>query len=353
MSWDSILGHQREIDKLRRGSAGGRLAHAYAFIGPAGIGKYKFARQFAQCLLCENHADADLEACGTCASCQQVEADTHPDLLTVLLPEGKRELPLHLFIGEKESRGKAGLCYDVTRKPMSARRRVAIINDADAMNEESSNALLKTLEEPPPHSVLILISASADGLLSTIRSRCQIVSFQSLTAADLQTIVLKEGMTADPKEAAQIASLAEGSVVAARQLLDPKLRGIQSQLYNLLAAQPFRSNEAASQMIEHVESAGSEKSSQREAAGWIIRFCVEFFRGALLSVSAGGVSKSGSSQVAAFISQLPSATLDAVDRLIELVERSLVAEQHLSGNAAIPLCLEAFFNDLGRIIRGA
>src|SRR5436190_5938710 len=130
MSWNTLLGHSREIDKPRISAASNRLAHAYAFVGSSGIGKKRFALELARFLLCDNHADADLAACGQCSSCQQVDARTHPDLLTVSLPEGKSELPIKLFIGEDESRGKEGLCHDLSLKPMSARRRVAIIDDA-------------------------------------------------------------------------------------------------------------------------------------------------------------------------------------------------------------------------------
>jgi DNA polymerase-3 subunit delta' len=184
MSWNAILGHASQLERLRQSAKGGRLAHAYAFVGPSGIGKRRFAFELARCLLCEKRSDADFEACGECASCQQVAAGTHPDLLTVGLIDGKRELVIRQFIGEKETRGKEGLCYDVSLKPMSGRRRVAIIDDAEALNDESANALLKTLEEPPPDSVLILVATSGDLLLPTIRSRCQVIAFQPRTCSD-------------------------------------------------------------------------------------------------------------------------------------------------------------------------
>lgn len=353
MSWDAILGHAREIEKLRSGCAGGRLAHAYAFVGPSGIGKQLFAREFAACLLCERHVDADLESCGKCSSCQQVKAGTHPDLLTVALPEGKREIPLKSFIGEDQTRGKEGLCYDISRKPMSARRRVAIINDGEAMNDEGANSLLKTLEEPPPNSVLILIASSADLLLPTIRSRCQVVTFQPLAADDVRHLLLREGLTTDEREAAQVASLCDGSLDAARQLLDPQLRALRDELYGLLATEPFRSVQTASRMIECLEpGAGSEKSSQREYAGWIVRFCVEFYRRALLAVAgAPGNAMAEVPQVRTFVQRLGEPAYETLDRLADLVERSLTAEGQLAANAAIPLCLETFFDDVGKTLR--
>src|SRR5262245_11557601 len=90
MPCSEVLGHAEPIARLRASAAAGRIAHAYAFVGPAGIGKKRIALETAQCLLCERRADADLDSCGTCPSCRQVAARTHPDLLLVGLPEGKK-----------------------------------------------------------------------------------------------------------------------------------------------------------------------------------------------------------------------------------------------------------------------
>jgi DNA polymerase-3 subunit delta' len=221
------------------------------------------------------------------------------------------------------------------------------------MSEEAANALLKTLEEPPPHSVLILIATSSDRLLATIRSRCQVITFQPLAAADIQKLLVELQITADEREAAQVAGLCEGSLDAARQLLDPALRALRDELYKLLAADPFRSVQTAQRMIGLLETAGSEKSSQREYAGWIVRFCVEFFRRALLATAGGSESTVGEiSQARAFVERLGDSNVETLDRLVELVERSLAAEGQLAANAAIPLCIETLFDDLGRSLRG-
>lgn len=352
MSWNDVLGHADQVEKFRRSAGAGRLAHAYAFVGPAGIGKRRFALELAKCLLCERHADADLESCGECRSCQQVAALTHPDLITVSPPEGKSILPIGLMVGEGEERGKSGLCHDLSLKPMSSRRRVAIIDQADWMNDEAANALLKTLEEPPPHSVLILIAASADQLLPTIRSRCQVVAFQPLSAADVCKLLLSERLAENETEAGQVAALCDGSLDAARQLLDPQLRSVRDELYNLLAAQPFRSVQAAGKMIECVESAGADKAVQREYAGWVLRFCIEFFRRALLAVAGDAPRGRGQiPQVQSFVARLGAPNEDTIDILGDAVDRCLNAEWQLEANAAIPLFFDAFFDDLGRILR--
>jgi DNA polymerase-3 subunit delta' len=352
MSWNEILGHDSQLERLRKSAEGGRLAHAYAFVGPSGVGKRRFAFELAACLLCENHADADLEACGECASCRQVAAGTHPDLFAVSLIQGKRELVIKQFIGEDETRGKEGLCYDISLKPMSGRRRVAIIDDAEALNDVSANALLKTLEEPPPHSVLILIATSADLLLSTIRSRCQSVAFQPLSTAHVRQLLVREGVTDDEGEAAQAAGLCGGTLDAARQLLDPALRSLREDLYDRLAERPFRSQQTASRMVECLEPAGTQKASQREYAGWIIRYCLEFFRQSLLAVAGDRAGpKVEVPQVRKFVESLGEPTVETIDRVAELVERCLAADYQLEANATVALCLEALFDDVGRTFR--
>jgi len=220
------------------------------------------------------------------------------------------------------------------------------------MSEPAANALLKTLEEPPPNSVLILIATSADRLLATIRSRCQVLTFQPLSPADIQKLLVQEAIAANETEAAQVAVLCDGSLDAARQLLDPGLRSLRDELYNQLAADPFRSVQTAARMIESLDSAGSEKSSQREYAGWVVRFCVEFFRRALLAIAGGFGSRAGEiPQARLFVERLGDSSVETIDRVAELIERCLAAEGQLEANAAIPLCLDSLFDDLGRTMR--
>src|SRR5690606_25957369 len=95
--WNRIRGHEAQVEMFRRSIGRGRLAHAYLFVGPDGIGKRRFARMFAQCLFCERRRAEDLDACGECSSCKQMQAGTHPDYLAVGRPEGKSVVPIELF----------------------------------------------------------------------------------------------------------------------------------------------------------------------------------------------------------------------------------------------------------------
>lgn len=160
-----------------RASARNRLPQTLMLVGEPREAVEQFARWIAHSLLCERRTDEfTLEAgCGSCPSCRQLHANTHPDLLQARLPEGKSEVPISIFIGEGEKRGGTGLCYELSLRPMSAACRVAIIADADRLSIAAANALLKTLEEPPPDTTIIMLCADPDKILQTIRSRSQIV----------------------------------------------------------------------------------------------------------------------------------------------------------------------------------
>ena len=180
MSWHGIDGHDEVVEQFRRAIGRGRLASSFLFAGPAGIGKRSFALKLAQAMLCQTRPEEALDPCDACPGCSQVVAGTHPDVMRVAKPEGKAFIPVELFIGDAEHRRREGLCHDISLKPYMGGRKIAIIDDADYLNPEGANALLKTLEEPSPHAVLILLAADASPLPGTILSRCQWVRFGSL-----------------------------------------------------------------------------------------------------------------------------------------------------------------------------
>ncbi len=365
MIWDNLRGHAGQVAMFNSSIRKGRLSHAYLFAGPDGIGKKRFARMLAQCLMCsarnahqglltgdEPAADAGLDACGQCAGCKQVAAGSHPDLFVVGRPEGKSALPIEVFVGPKERRGKAGLCYELSLRPMAGQRRIAIIDDTELMNAESANALLKTLEEPPPHSLLILVANNVDGLLPTIRSRCQLVRFGPLDTADVAELLVELDMVQGADEARTIAALSDGSLTVAGQLLDPTLRLARETLYDHLANEKFNPLAAANQMISVVEELGGELVTQRQNAVWLIRFCLEFYRMALLNLS-GDRAPIRIAQVENFVARFNPDIPEDIELVMELFERAALAEDQLNWKTAIPLCLEAMFHDLARISRAA
>ena len=212
MTWQGIEGHDPVVEQFRRALRRGRLASTFLFIGPAGIGKRALALKLAQGLLCERAREVELAPCGGCSACQQVEARTHPDLLLISKPPEASFIPLRLFIGDDDQRLREGLCHDIALKPFRGGRKIAVIDDADFFNQEGANCLLKTLEEPPPKSVIILIGTSEQKQLPTIRSRSQIVRFQPLSQETVAQLLLTKNFVQEPQAAARLAALSEGSV---------------------------------------------------------------------------------------------------------------------------------------------
>jgi DNA polymerase III subunit delta' len=285
--WQGIHGHDDVADRFRRTLARNRMASTYLFVGPAGIGKKRFALALAKSLLCQQVGDDPLEPCGQCESCRLFDAGSHPDLDVVGLPKDKSTLPLELFIGDKEHRNQDGLCHRISLRPFLGGRKVAIINDADHFSQESANCLLKTLEEPPPRSLMILIGTSPSKQLPTIRSRSQVVRFRPLPVDTVAEILLSTGAATDSESAVRLATYGEGSVERAHELADPAIWQFRAQLLHDLAATDSNVVRMAKSVQTFVDEAGKEASDRRERLRTIIGFAQEFYLGKLRSQVGG------------------------------------------------------------------
>ena len=278
MAWQGIEGHDEVVERFRRALRRGRLASTFLFVGPAGIGKRTFAERLAQSLLCSEVAEQELAPCGRCTSCLQVASLTHPDLHIIEKPPDKSAIPLSLFVGDDAHRMREGLCHDIALKPFMGGRKVAIIDDADDLNEESANCLLKTLEEPPPQSVLILIGTSSDKQLPTIRSRCQTIRFQALRPELVAEILQSRGLAADGEQAQRLAEFSGGSLRRAQELADDDLWTFRQQLLRALAQPRLESVALAQTINSFVDAAGKEASLRRARSRQLIAFAVDFYR---------------------------------------------------------------------------
>jgi DNA polymerase-3 subunit delta' len=281
--WHGILGHDDVVEQFRRTLQAGRLASTYLFVGPPGIGKRQFALELARSLLCTDVAEEALEPCGNCESCRMFAAGNHPDLEVIALPADKSTLPIDLFIGDREHRNQEGLCHRIGLRPFFGRRKIAIIDDADHFGIPSANCLLKTLEEPPPSALLILIGTSPSRQLPTIRSRSQIVRFQGLDREIVAKILVESGEIADQQLASRAAELSEGSVEQARQLANPELWDFRDQLAKALSASPVDVVRLARSIQAFVDEAGKEAPARRERLRIVVGFVVEVYRSKLRS----------------------------------------------------------------------
>ncbi len=279
--WQGIIGHDDVVEQFRRILTSGRLASTYLFVGPPGVGKRRFALALAHSLLCTEAPEANLQPCGNCESCRMFAAGNHPDLELVGLPPDKATLPIALFIGDDEHRNQEGLCHRIGLRPFFGRRKVAIIDDADHFGIASANCLLKTLEEPPPSAVLILIGTSPSRQLPTIRSRSQVVRFRTLDAETAAQILLDTGVVSDQAQARRAAELGEGSLERARALADPVLWEFRDQLLSAISATRPDTVRLGRAVQAFTDEAGKEASLRRNRLRLVIGFAVEFYRAAL------------------------------------------------------------------------
>ncbi len=201
---DAIIGHHQILKQLHHAIASNRVAGAYLFVGVANVGKETVALHFAKSINC---LTPDEGACGTCLSCRKADDGNHPDL-QIVRPSGA-------WIKIDQIRE---LQKRIIYRPLEGVRKVYILTEAERMNLEAANCLLKTLEEPPADSVLILLTTNLDALLPTIRSRCQIIPFHPLVVSEL-TGHLMEQFNIDESQALRVATTTGGAVGKALTLL--------------------------------------------------------------------------------------------------------------------------------------
>lgn len=190
MPFHDIVGHEQPIAALKSALGQGRLAHAYLFHGEAHIGKFLTAVRLAQALHCEKVGSIENpDSCGTCRSCLQIAARTHPDYVVI---EPDRELAVPQIKIEHIREIEHQLVY----RPLLGERKICIIDNADCLTIGAANALLKTLEEPPPYGLFLLVSSRPMALPATIRSRCQSLRFLPPPSAQVEAaLILKRQLS--------------------------------------------------------------------------------------------------------------------------------------------------------------
>jgi DNA polymerase-3 subunit delta' len=242
MSLKDIFCQDKAIAVLQKALAAGRVPHAYIFAGPEGVGKFTAAREWARLLLCESSTIENdfADSCGLCRSCRLFEAGSHPDFNPVY-----KEL-LEFTRDNKGKKTPVDLPIDVIRefliekvptRPTLSKRKVFVVSEAEKLNAASQNSLLKVLEEPPQYCCIIMLCTRMEKLLSTTKSRCQIIRFGPV-AEDRIIEKLRE-MGAEEEPARYFARLSQGSLGQAcrwanLELADANLYQTKKQLLNSL-----------------------------------------------------------------------------------------------------------------------
>jgi len=368
MSILDCFGQQRAIKRLQQARLAGRTPHSLIFYGPDGIGKTLMARQWAKLLLCKNpirkpwnleenapsknavtiHEIED--CCDICPECRLADADTHPDLHRI-----RRELVVHTRQGR--NRQPIDLPIDVIREfliepsvvyPTRAQASVFIVEDAHTMTRAAQNSLLKTLEEPPLNTYIILICVSPDQLLPTIRSRCQSIRFDPLPELFIRQKLTHTNI--QPEQAEYAADFAEGSLGLALQMSALGIYPVACEMISQLSAIDYKtalsfgqwltqqSQDLAKTYQKAYPDAG-DSSAGRTAQRLILQMLSHIFRSAIRLATDGQIRFS-----------LPANHQRAMEKIAsdfgdygcaEAIRAIHKAQQHLESNVNAALIFES------------
>ena len=272
MPFHDVIGQARAIGFLQRALITGRIAHAYLFNGPSGVGKRAAALAFAQALNCDMGTKCEVrnpptpplqkggtggflvrgaefdDGCGDCRTCRNIANGLHPDV-QVIEPDGAT-----MKIEQIRT-----LEADAVLVPYEARWKVFILDGAERMNEQAANALLKTLEEPTKDTVFILLTSTVSALPPTIASRCQTVTFIPLPHGQIETLLIEKGM--ESSRARLIASLSRGSIERA---FSPEVASLPATRDLLLEAVGRGLREGPAALVELAEKLSKDREKLQQ-----------------------------------------------------------------------------------------
>lgn len=301
MTLAAVLGQERAVGALRAGLRAKALHHAWLFAGPEGVGKELAAVGLAQALVCTERRD---EGCGTCAACLRAERRNHPDVQWVL-PEDEavrrgfagRSDFAHVPSKEIRVEQVRRLQERLALRALEGPHKVVLVLSAHAMNAAAQNALLKTLEEPPAGTVLVLVTASADRLLPTIRSRCAKARFGPLPRELLvRELVARRGVDTATAEAA--AAMAGGSL---GRVLELDVAALTARREVIAGFDALRESDARG-WLQLAERWGEDRGAAEAALGilevWLRDVAVaQVGGGALVNADLGALAAAAAARV--------------------------------------------------------
>jgi DNA polymerase III subunit delta' len=372
MSWPSIIGQERIKSQLKQALQNHRIAHAYLFYGPEGIGKDALAIEFAKAMNCET---GSTEACDKCKNCRRMDSFQHPNTkLVFALPTGKNERtsddpinvlsetqvaevreqiqikaknPYHRIEVPKANFIKINSVRDIKREASLSRteegKKVFIILNADMMNAEASNSLLKTLEEPLPGVVLLLTTAVKDQLLPTIISRCQLLKCDSLRDEEIESALInREGV--DHSIARLAAQLSQGSYKNAQLLSSLNMVEERKDVVEFLRLVLSKNKAMLIDAIDELASSSDRSGIER----WL-KLLQSWLRDALLlqQNEQAPLLDDEKNSMKNFVEKFSNANLIAS---IQTVEKAIA---HLDKNVYIQLILTTLAIDLRKFITEA
>ncbi len=371
MHWLDVKGQLRAMRMLQMAYAGGRMPHAWLFHGPAGAGKQMLAIRFARLVLCEKPVAIDPPAgiegrwhdgCGQCRSCHLVESDTHPDLHVI-----HRQLNKHHPDSTVRDRKALDISVEVIRhflldpvrgRSAMGRAKIYLVQEAELLSTAAQNALLKTLEEPPEDTYIILESTARDRLLPTTISRCQSVGLAALDLPTTEKIVVACGTA--PADAPFYAALSEGRPGWALRLARMDLRqdyaAIAEGLAGIGAAEPMQAaagwQEVAqrwAKAIQEEETEADPTTDQNRQALQVLFVVVGTILRDALRLGSGAAAQPVLPETAKSLQKIAAWAPQTLAAGIRQVAR---AESAIARNANTVLTLEALAVKLAQCSRG-
>ncbi|KAB0666689.1 DNA polymerase III subunit delta' [Oryzomonas japonica] len=316
MPFADIIGHERVVEVFRRALRSGKTSHSYLFEGPAGCGRKTTARALVQAIFCTERED---DACGVCASCRKVAADSHADI-HYIEPDGQ-------FIKIEQVRE---LQRDLSMRPYEAPRKACIIESAERFNPSAGNSLLKTLEEPPGNAIIILLTENAGMLLPTIRSRCQLIRFSALSTENVRLLLEQHGMA--PETAELLAPMSGGSIQRAQELDNDTLSNRKDTLLARLSA--LDRNRIAT-IFDASEELGTSRDETLETLDMLISFMQDTAH--LAAGSSAIVNAAVRPALEGFAAKWP------LQRTLQILEDSMETRRAVQRNANSKLALDRLF----------
>jgi DNA polymerase III subunit delta' len=324
MTLRGIIGHRRLTALVARAIDRESLPPTLLFGGPSGVGKWAVARATAQAVNCLQPVtpagDLAIDACGTCRSCDRIARGMHVDVIA-LEPDDRASIKIDVV---REVLSGIGF------RPFEGRRRVVLIREADTLEPASQNALLKSLEEPPPGTMFILTTAVPGALLPTVRSRCMRLRFGRLTTTEIASALIRNHDYSEA-DARQAAPIADGSIGQALALIDNDLAMFRDLAMGLLQRAAARGDlQARVQAAGALHTGGSKKERTREDVAIVLRLMASMLRdleainaGADRAVLANPLLTGDLETLArAFGGDRARAAFGAVDRALTALERN-------------------------------
>ena len=269
MPFTDILAQGHIIDHFKKAIKTDHLSHAYIFTGQDGVGKALFAKEFAKALNCKSN---ERDACNSCLNCIRIEKESHPDISWTDREEKAK------FIKIEDIRN---LQNSVRMSPLESDYKIYIIKEADRMNEEASNCLLKTLEEPSPNTIIILIANAITSVKETIRSRCQIIRFHPIPTHVIANQLMSKS-DADANTIGWISRFCNGSLGGALNLLDGNYYELNNKIITRMTEPDIDNLVFAEEVIDSYLSPRDSLEEKREALKSILHCILQFYRDILI-----------------------------------------------------------------------